>query len=271
MPELPEVETVVRGLRRHILNDTLQRVRFASLRISRANVSGWKRRFTGRAVTNIARRGKFIVVGLTDDHTMVIHLRMTGRLWVKPLPYRRGPYDRCVIELASHRALILADTRQFARLQWVGPGQLDSHPSLQILGPDALTIGLDELRTILRQTRRPIKALLLDQIRIAGLGNIYVDESLHAAGIRPTVPSSRIGQERVIRLHTAIRDILTRAIAACGTTFDTFSDLGGQAGGFGPQLRIYHRHGQPCLQCGAIIRRIVVAGRGTHFCPRCQR
>ncbi|MBD3297574.1 MAG: hypothetical protein GF341_02885, partial [candidate division Zixibacteria bacterium] len=135
MPELPEVETVVRGLRRHILNDTLRRVRFASLRISRANLRGWKRQLTGHAVTSITRRGKFILVGLSDDHTMVIHLRMTGRLWVKPLPYRRGPYDRCVIELASGRALILADTRQFARVQWVGPGRLDTHPSLEILGP----------------------------------------------------------------------------------------------------------------------------------------
>ncbi|MBD3297428.1 MAG: bifunctional DNA-formamidopyrimidine glycosylase/DNA-(apurinic or apyrimidinic site) lyase, partial [candidate division Zixibacteria bacterium] len=250
---------------------TLRRVRFASLRISRANLRGWKRQLTGHAVTSITRRGKFILVGLSDDHTMVIHLRMTGRLWVKPLPYRRSPYDRCVIELASGRVLILADTRQFARVQWVGPGRLDTHPSLEILGPDALTIQLDELRVLLRQSRRPIKALLLDQTRIAGLGNIYVDESLHAAGIRPTVPSSRLGRERVIRLRAAIVDILTRAIAACGTTFDTFSDVGGEAGGFGPQLRVYHRHGQPCDQCGARIRRIVIAGRGTHYCPRCQR
>jgi formamidopyrimidine-DNA glycosylase len=113
--------------------------------------------------------------------------------------------------------------------------------------------------------------LLLDQTRIAGIGNIYADEALHAAGIRPTAIAARLGPQRVQRLHTAIVDILTRAIAACGTTFDTFSNLGGEAGGFGPQLLVYQRDGQPCHACGRPLKRIVIAGRGTHYCPRCQR
>lgn len=271
MPELPEVETVVRGLRRHILGDSVRRVRFASLRIARANRPGWKRALAGRTVEHIDRRGKYILTGLSGGHAMLTHLRMTGRLWVKPSPYRRGPHDRFVAELGSGRVLILSDARQFGRVEWVPAEMIDAHPSLSGLGPDALTIGLEELRTRLRQSRRPIKSLLLDQTRLAGLGNIYVDESLYAAGIRPTAPAAGLGRDRVRRLHDAIRDILERAIAACGTTFDTFSDLTGAAGGFGPQLLVYHRHGEPCRRCGTALRRIVVGGRGTHFCPRCQR
>ncbi|GAB4315000.1 MAG: bifunctional DNA-formamidopyrimidine glycosylase/DNA-(apurinic or apyrimidinic site) lyase [Candidatus Zixiibacteriota bacterium] len=271
MPELPEVETVVRGLRQYILGDTLQRVRYASIRIVRANPPGWKRSLAGRTVEWIERRGKYILTGLTGGHVMLTHLRMTGRLLVKQSPYRRGPYDRFVAELGSGCVLVLSDTRQFGRVEWVPPDGISAHPSLSVLGPDALTIELEELQSILRRSRRPIKSLLLDQTRIAGLGNIYVDETLHAAGIRPTVPAATVGKKRVQRLHDAVRDILTRAITACGTTFDTFSDLTGASGGFGPQLRVYHRQGQPCERCNTTVRRIVVSGRGTHFCPRCQR
>ena len=196
---------------------------------------------------------------------------MTGRLWIKPKPYRRGVHDRFIIDLLPDHVLLLADARQFGRVEWIPPAGLAAHAGLNRLGPDALTIPFDTFREVCRHARRPIKSLLLDQTRIAGIGNIYADESLFDAGIKPLATASRIGSARIERLHGAIIDILHRAIAACGTTFDTFSDLTGEAGGFGPQLRVYQRDGTPCPLCGGTIRRIVVSGRGTHFCPRCQR
>lgn len=271
MPELPEVETVVNGLRRRIIGGQFGRVRHASSRIDAANRPRWKSMLKGRTVEHVTRRGKYIIIHLSDGHAMVIHLRMTGRLWVKPKPYRRGGHDRFIVDLMPDHVMLLSDARQFGRVEWIPPGGLTAHEGLNRLGPDALDVSVADFKWICHRAQRPVKSLLLDQTRIAGIGNIYADESLFAAGIKPLAVASRIGSARLQRLHTAILDILHRAIAACGTTFDTFSDLTGEAGGFAPQLRVYQRDGSPCPNCGTIIRRIVVSGRGTHYCPRCQR
>lgn len=271
MPELPEVETVVRGLRRVLVGAHFGAVRHASMRVNRANRRGWKAALAGKGITGIGRRGKYIIFHLTGDHSVVAHLRMTGRLWVKAEPYRRGPHDRLIVALSTERCLVLNDSRQFARFDWRPPGALASHPGLAKLGPEAPEITLRQFRAICEQARRPVKALLLDQTRLTGLGNIYADESLFLAGIRPTTQASSLGPRRVARLHTAIQNVLAKAIEACGTTIDTFSDVEGSAGGFAPYLMVYHRTGEPCRVCNSAIRRIELAGRGTHYCARCQR
>jgi formamidopyrimidine-DNA glycosylase len=271
MPELPEVETVVRGLRRTVIGARLGRVRLVSERIAAVNRRGWKAALEGRRIASIERRGKYILIHLSGQHTLVVHLRMTGRLWVVRELYRRQPHDRFIVPLGARRCLVLNDARQFARVQWCTPESLAAHTSLAKLGPDALTITVTELRQRLVNSRRPIKSLLLDQTQLAGLGNIYADESLFLARIRPTTPAANVGPKRAARLHHAIQDVLRRAIDACGTTMDTFSDIEGGGGGFAPSLLVYHRTGEACRICGSIIQRIVLAGRGTHFCRRCQR
>jgi len=271
MPELPEVETVVRGLRRCLVGERFGTVLFASQRITRSNPSGWRSRLCGRRIEQVGRRGKYIILHLSDDNAMIVHLRMTGRLWIKPASYVRGRHDRLMISLSGDRRLVLSDPRQFARVEWHPRSDLENHPGLQKLGPDALTITSAQLSDACGRSHRPIKSLLLDQTRRAGLGNIYTDESLFSARIHPRTFAVSLGPKRIARLGSAITSILRQAIDACGTTFDTFSDLEGKAGGFGPHLQVYRRTGLPCPRCGSSIRRTILSGRGTHFCPRCQR
>ena len=271
MPELPEVETVVRGLRRMLIGARLGPVEYASARISRANRRGWKLQLPGREITAIDRRGKYIIVHLSGGHALVAHLRMTGRLWIKEAPYRREIHDRLIIGLSSGECLVLNDARQFARVEWRAPGTLGTHPGLAKLGPEAPGLAAAEFHRICQKSRRPIKSLLLDQTRLAGLGNIYADESLFKAAIRPSTPAGSLGPKRTARLQEAIQSILASAIEACGTTVDTFSDVEGSAGGFAPFLMVYGRTGQPCRVCKAAIRRIQIAGRSAHYCSRCQK
>jgi len=271
MPELPEVETVVRGLRRVLVGSHFGEVRYASMRVNRSNRRGWKKALSGKSVLGVGRRGKYIIFHLTDGHSVVAHLRMTGRLWVKAEPYQPGKHDRTIVTLSSERCLILNDARQFARFDWCPPGGLDSHPGLAKLGPEAPEITLEEFAAICKKAHRPIKALLLDQTRLAGLGNIYADESLFHAGIRPTTLASSLGRQRLQRLHTSLQNVLAKAIEACGTTIDTFSDVEGSSGGFAPYLMVYRRTGEPCRICHSLIRRIELAGRGTHYCSHCQK
>jgi len=271
MPELPEVETVVRGLRRALANDRFGEVLHASMRVNRANRRGWKTAIAGKAILDVGRRGKYIIFHLANGHSVVGHLRMTGRLWVKEEPYKRGVHDRLIMRLASNRCLVLNDARQFARFDWRPPGALETHPGLAKLGPEAPEIGAEEFTVLCKNAHRPIKALLLDQSRLTGLGNIYADESLFQAGIRPTSNASAISRKRVLRLREAFQAVLQKAIEACGTTIDTFSDVEGSSGGFAPHLMVYRRTGEPCRVCHTPIRRIELAGRGTHYCSRCQR
>src|SRR3972149_11515949 len=176
MPELPEVETVVRGLRRGLIGAQLGAVLFASQRIARSNPPGFRSRMPSQRVDQIDRRGKYIIAGLTGGDAIIIHLRMTGRLWIKPASYRRHRHDRLVISLRDDRCLVLSDPRQFARVEWCSHFDPASHPGLTKLGPDALLITATHLSAACSRSRRPIKSLLLDQTRLSGLGNIYTDE-----------------------------------------------------------------------------------------------
>jgi formamidopyrimidine-DNA glycosylase len=275
MPELPEVETVVRALRNAAIGRRIERVAFASRRVGVNNPRGWKARISGRSLVAVSRRGKYIIMGFDDDSALVIHLRMSGRLWLQPRGTPRNSHTRLILLLsrlpnADWEELRLVDTRQFARADWCPRGALESHPGLARLGPEANTLTPSDLGRILAGSGRPIKSLLLDQTRVSGLGNIYTDEALHRAGIHPLMPAQRIESRGVRKLQTAICLILDQAIKACGTSFDTFSGLSGQSGGFGPRLRVYGRSGLPCPTCGNRIERIAIGGRGTHVCPVCQ-
>jgi formamidopyrimidine-DNA glycosylase len=261
MPELPEVETVVRSIAPHLVGKRILSASFNSKHVTPGNRAALAARLAGRRVESVRRRGKFIVVSL-DQGALTVHLGMTGRLLIHGQP---GQYTHGVFTLDDGQ-LLYDDPRQFGRIEW-GAG---APKRVARLGPEPLEIGLEEFRQRLRRKAR-IKALLLNQAVLAGVGNIYADESLFAAGIHPLAIAARLSQARACRLHQAIREVLTEAIALGGSSISDYVDGNGQPGWFQLRHRVYGREGEPCVNCGAPIRRILVAQRGTHFCPRCQK
>jgi formamidopyrimidine-DNA glycosylase len=261
MPELPEVETVVRSIAPHITGRRILSADFNSKHVTPGNRAMLAARLAGRRVESVRRRGKFIVIGL-DQGTLAVHLGMTGRLLIQGQP---SEHTHGVFTL-EHGQLLYDDPRQFGRIEWsAGPPKRVAR-----LGPEPLEITFEAFGQNLRRKAR-IKALLLNQTFLAGVGNIYADESLFAAGIHPLAIAARLSKARAWRLHQAIREVLTEAIALGGSSISDYVDGNGQPGFFQVRHRVYGREGQACVNCGTPIRRILVAQRGTHFCPRCQR
>ena len=229
----------------------------------------------GAVIESIDRRGKYIIFTFQPGSRLIVHLRMTGRFRLHLPTAKRGAHDRLILlveggALSERSLLVLVDTRQFARAVFLVSGNVKAHPGIAKLGPEADHVTETQLRRILARSHRPIKSLLLDQTALAGLGNIYADESLHASGIHPLTPSDIVDRGQVRRLRSAISRILGQAILACGTTFDSFSDLSGEAGGFAPHLAVYSRTDSPCKTCQTPIQRITLSGRSAHFCSHCQ-
>lgn len=228
---------------------------------------------SGRRIAHVSRRAKYIVLALDDGRHLLVHLRMTGKLRVEDGDGRAGAHDRAVLTLTDGRQLMFNDTRKFGRFQLVD--QLADH--LSALGPEPLADAFTQaaLRDRLRGHRRMIKPLLLDQTCVAGLGNIYVDESLWAARIHPTRRAHSLKPAEIKRLHTAIRDVLRRAVAANGTTLGSgatnFYSVAGRRGRHADALQVFRRTGSPCPRCRQPITRLVVGQRGTHVCARCQK
>ncbi|HTS76884.1 MAG TPA: bifunctional DNA-formamidopyrimidine glycosylase/DNA-(apurinic or apyrimidinic site) lyase [Bryobacteraceae bacterium] len=259
MPELPEVETVVRSLAPHLPGRRILSAEFDSRFVTPGNRRALAAKFAGRTIRGIRRRGKFIVVAL-DQGSFSVHLGMTGKLL---LDGARGEHTHGVFTL-DHGVLLYDDPRQFGRIEW-NPRRIAR------LGPEPLEIGADEFVARLRARKSRVKALLMNQSFLAGMGNIYVDEALFASGIHPLAIASRLSGERAARLHQAIRETLTLAIEHRGSSISDYVDAAGERGNFQVLHRVYGREGEPCLNCGAAIRKIVFGQRGTHFCPRCQR
>lgn len=271
MPELPEVETVVRGLRAAIVGRTITDVKVLWMRsIVPPDPDTFARRLTGQAITNVERRGKWVVMTLSDDDTLLIHLRMSGRLVVESEACLDDRHLRVLFLLDDGRRLSFIDQRKFGRMM------LTNDPSLILrdLGPEPLSEEFTpkQLKEMLRSRRGSIKPLLLDQRFLAGLGNIYTDEALWQAQIHPLRPANTLTPAEVTRLHKAIRVVLTSAIAGGGTTLEdeAYRRANGRVGEFAGELAAYGRAGQPCPRCSQTIERIKVSQRGTHFCPRCQ-
>jgi formamidopyrimidine-DNA glycosylase len=258
MPELPEVETVMRSVAPHLTGRRILSAEFTSRFVTPGNRSALARRLAGRKVESVRRRGKFILVTL-DQGMFTVHLGMTGRLLIsgKPNEHTHGVFR------LDDGLLLYEDPRQFGKIEW-NPARVAK------LGPEPLEISLEDFRARLRR-RAHIKPLLLNQSFLAGLGNIYVDESLFAAGIHPLASASRISGARAARLHQAIREILGAAIAAGGSSISDYVDAEGRRGWFQISHQAYGREGEPCVNCGSPIRKIVVGQRGTHFCPKCQK
>jgi formamidopyrimidine-DNA glycosylase len=267
MPELPEVETIVRTLRPLLLDRRFGRIKLTRNDIVRPAGFDLPHRLVGRTVTDITRRGKRIIITLDDANRFYVHLGMTGRLTVEPAAGPIRPHTHLCADLCDRqdRQLRFRDPRRFGGIGWLGLG-----PDDERMGPEPLQLRPEQLFRRLSKTRRAIKNVLLDQAVIAGLGNIYVDEALFAAAIHPLVPARDLSPVQMRRLNRAVKLTLRRAIRHRGSTLRDYVDAAGAAGAFQTLHRVYHRTGDACIRCRMPIERIVVGGRSTHFCPGCQ-
>ena len=274
MPELPEVTTISEDVRALAAGRTVVRAQIMGDDVSNAGVEGFTQRLVGKTLRGTGRRGKIFTLDF-GDVVGLIHLVISGR--VLRLPEWREP-DRtntAVIEFEgghSEAPVVLT----FAKL-WLGyfdlyePERVDDHPLISRLGPDPFSEDFSvEYLTGVFGRKATIKGLLLDQAVVAGLGNIYVDEVLFAAGVHPTRKANTLSREEVRTIYAATRDILGRAIELRGTTFDSYHDAFGEGGKFQYQLKVFARAGEPCPVCSTQILKLRVAGRGTHVCPICQ-
>jgi len=275
MPELPEVETMVRGLRPAFLGRFVERIEVHDpFLLQGCDAEEFERRGRMVQVEEVARRGKWVVITLSDHRGMiVIQPRMTGGFWLVQPP--RGEHIRLTFRLAKPEAKIwYCDTRRLGKIQWFASPEQAALAFARSHGPDALEIRLEDLTARLRRTRRGIKPALMDQRLLAGIGNIYADEILFAARIHPQRIAARLSRDELARLHSAISVTLTTAIAAEGSSFDAgYRTVLGLEGGFLAQNATYGRACQPCRTCGQPIEKTKIPGligRPTYFCPSCQ-
>ncbi|MGB8297116.1 MAG: bifunctional DNA-formamidopyrimidine glycosylase/DNA-(apurinic or apyrimidinic site) lyase [Polyangia bacterium] len=273
MPELPEVETVVRTLRPGLLGASIRAVWTSGkgLRMARpVDRPALARLSIAARITSVRRKGKYILIGLDRAQVgILVHLGMTGRLRLQAASEPRAPHTHVVWSLTRGRELRFVDARRFG---WVAASRdVDALPEVAGLGPDALTeLDVPRLRLLLAASGAPLKAFLLDQKRVAGLGNIYVCEALFRARLHPRTPARRVAS-RAPQLLRAIRAALSIALANRGTTMRDFVDSEGRRGDNAAALLVYGREGKPCRVCGELVRRSPDAGRSTFYCPRCQR
>jgi len=271
MPELPEVETIARGLRPDLLGRAVlaAEVDWPNT-VATSDIETFRRRIVGQRVLEITRRGKYLVLRLSGGDWLLVHLKMTGHLQVVTGQATTDKHVRAVFRLDDGRQLWFHDPRKFGRLH------LTDNPATVLgdLGPEPLAddLSLAVFAARLRQRRGRIKPLLLNQTFIAGIGNIYADESLFFAGLHPHRSADTLTDGEVAALYHALRDVLRLAVENRGTTLDDrgYRDAHGQAGDNQAYVRVYGRQGQPCHRCGTPVERLVINSRSAHFCPHCQ-
>jgi len=268
VPELPEVETTVRGLEHVLKGRRIARLEVRRADLRRAFPRDLGQRLIGARVTELGRRAKYGLIHTNRDDTMVFHLGMSGSWRINHSKLEK--HDHLLLETDDGNRLALNDPRRFGSVDLVRTRELTEWPAFKALGPEPLDITPQELRRRLAHRNASIKLLLLDQGIVAGLGNIYVCEALYRAGIHPARPGGAISLARLKRLVPAIHDVLAEAIAAGGSTLRNFASPDGELGYFSKSFSVYDREGLPCA-CGGTVKRIVQGGRSTFYCPRCQR
>ena len=273
MPELPEVETVRRGLSALITDKKITKVTLIYPKIIQGDTQTFVKEMTGRTFKEIDRRGKYLLFRLSNGLTMVSHLRMEGKYSVKENNEPLDKHTHVVFDLADGMQLRYNDVRKFGRMQIVKTGTEVQLSSLQKLGPEPTpeTFLVDDFYQELQKKKKVIKTALLDQSIVAGLGNIYVDEVLWMTKIHPETKCFDITYQQAKEMHDNIILELNRAIKAHGTTIFTFSGVNAQIGSFQNELNVYGKKGEPCPRCQTPLEKIVVGQRGTHFCPNCQQ
>lgn len=274
MPELPEAETIVRDLRRRVVGSAITRIAVPrpDVLVPPLDTRRLQAGLHGHRIAGCSRRAKKVVLSLEDDRRIVIHLGMTGRVMTSdaaPAAELRHVVVR--IGLEDGRAILFDDARRFGRLEILDPADWPAWSAA--LGPEPLSAAFtaDSLLSGLRRSISPIRNWLLDQKRVAGIGNIYACEALFRAGVRPARRARSLTRREAAALHAAIRDVLREAIRARGTTFRDYRDAEGGRGAFQQRLAVYDREGLPCFACSRPIRRTVLANRSAFHCPGCQR
>lgn len=273
MPELPEVETIRRRLEPLLSGKKIVRVEINDPRLTRpVPANELAAGLSGERIEVLDRRGKYLLVRLESGLTLVIHLRMTGSLRHRRAGSEQVAHERARLELDDGSELAYRDVRRFGTWHLLTPDALEEYLDARV-GPEPLAPEFtpELLRERLAGRRAPLKAALLDQRTLAGLGNIYVDEALWRARLHPARPAASLGKPALVRLHDAIRKTLEIGIARQGSTLRDYALPDGESGSMQAEFRVYGREGEPCERCGTAISKTRIAGRGTWFCPRCQR
>ncbi len=272
MPELPEVETVMRGLKPALEGRILRRVELDRLGLRRPFPENCAARLTGRTVRTLRRRGKYILADLSGGETLILHLGMSGRMLVTKDPPALGKHDHVRI-FTDAAAVTFCDPRRFGLMMLVPTSEAEKRPPLSGLGPEPLSDAFDEkmLAAALAGKKTSIKAALLDQKVVAGIGNIYACEALFRARISPCKTAGKIINIKM--LSDSIKAVLEASIAAGGSTLRDYRHADGSLGYFQARFRVYGRKGLPCLRrgCSGVVKRIVQGGRSTYYCPKCQK
>lgn len=274
MPELPEVETILRSLETVILNRRIRDVEVLSERaIKKPEAGRFASLLEGQKITGVGRRGKHLLIKIGSSRVLVIHLRMTGRLVYTEEDNPRDQYTHVIFHLDNGGELRFHDVRKFGTMHLLSLEEVETFPSLCSLGPDALDPGLtrDAFKKRLKGRRGQIKKLLLDQSFVTGIGNIYANEILWKARVHPERPVDSLGSREQGMIYQAMREVLALAIEHHGTTLRDYVDGEGNPGGFQAMLAVHGREGEPCPSCGKPVVRSKIGGRSAYFCPLCQK
>jgi formamidopyrimidine-DNA glycosylase len=275
MPELPEVETVLRGLRKSALGRRIAQVEVDHPGVIAGDPAEFAARLDGRSIASLRRKGKVLVVELAGesglpDAYLVMRLGMTGQVTVVPCTAELEPHTHVRMRFeAEEKELRFRDVRRFGRLRVCT--RQDVEAILESLGPDARQVTEKAFLLSMRERRGAIKSWLMNQQVLAGLGNIYADEALFEARIHPLSQPERISPEAAHNLYRAVQKVLKNAVNLQGTSFRDYIDIEGRPGNYLQKLRVYQKTGEPCPRCRRPIRRLIIAGRSSHFCPTCQR
>jgi len=275
MPELPEVETLRRGLERYLVGRTLGETRVQVAKMVKGTLSEpgvFRDNLRGARILSVGRRGKHLIITLNSGYHLLFHLNMRGQLLLTPAGAPEAKYLAAAFALDTEQELRFHDMWTWGEMRLATESELAAHPALRGMGPEPLAENWtpeDLTEGLAKRPKTAIKAVLLDQAILAGVGNIYADESLHRARIQPLRPAGSLTFAETERLHREIRTVLTEATEGGGTTSDNYVDAKGQVGRYVP--RVYDRGGQPCLSCGMTLTRIRVTGRGTVYCASCQK
>jgi len=286
MPELPEVQTTVNGLKQ-ILDRKIEDIWCDNKKMTKQDFGKFKEQVTGRTIENVKRRAKFIIIELSGGKTMLLHQRLTGHLLLGKWERKNGTWEansevlnkkvngyiHLVFYLDNGQMLALSDLRKFATVEVWDSEELEEADRLQELGPEPLSEGFDlaAFKKALKGRRAAVKKILMDQKVVVGIGNIYSDEILWKAEVHPLTPVNELSDDQLRRILKAIKGTLREALEKRGTSSSDYRDIYGEKGHYHKELKAYHQHGEACPRCGEIIERIKVGGRSAHFCPKCQK
>ena len=272
MPELPEVETVRRGLENLILGKKISSIDIRYLKMIKTDLDEFHKEVSGQTIESMGRRGKYLIFYLTDK-VLISHLRMEGKFFYYPDQVPERKHAHVFFQFEDGGTLVYEDVRKFGTMELLAPQLLEAYFVSKKLGPEPREedFNLQTFQAALSKSKKPIKSHLLDQTLVAGLGNIYVDEVLWRAQVHPARPSQSLTAKEVTALHDQTIAVLGQAVEKGGSTIRTYTNAFGEDGTMQDFHQVYGKTGQPCARCSATIEKIQLGGRGTHFCPQCQR